>query len=328
MSRVMYRGSSRMSNQLLMGKGTEPIMTKRSKCTVGKVSKNITVVLSAYNEEVSIGSTILLARLYANKVIVVDDASSDRTAEIAKKAGAEVIMHNTKQGKGASLETGFKAATDLSADIIVIMDSKGHHDPADIYRLVDPIIKGSADIVNGSRYLKGLDRNAPIYRRVGQTLLSKFTSVNLSKITDCQGGFQAFSASAIGSFHFDAQGIAIENKILSGAEKSNLRIKEVEIGNMHEFRDPVYVPGILKTIVNDIEINKSLYLYAVPGFALATCGFYMGVKFLEAFLLGTEVFYFWPVFLMVFLSVAGVYMTVRGIVKHSLVEVAIQTENA
>jgi len=81
----------------------------------------------------------------------------------------------------------------------------------------------------------------------------------------------------------------------------------------------------LRTVVRDIEANKPLYFYAVPGFALATCGFYMGLKFLEASVLGIENLHFWSVILMVFLSVAGVYMTVRGIVMHSLVE-TVQTE--
>lgn len=316
-----------MSNQLFMGNGTQSTLQKKNKCAVGRASKNVTAVLSAYNEEGSIGSIILLTRLYADRVIVVDDASSDRTADIAKKAGAEVIIHETNRGKAESLETGFKAAAHLGADIIVTMDSKGHHNPADIPRLVDPIITGSADMVNGSRYLNGLGRNATIYRRIGHTILGKLANINSGKLTDCQSGFHAFAASTTGVFRFDAQGVAIESEILHGAEKFNLRIKEVEIGDLHDFRGPgKYTPRILKTLVKDIEINKPLYLYAVPGFALATCGLYMGLKFLEAFLLGIESLHFWSVFLMVFLSVAGVYMTVRGIVMHSLVEMTTQTE--
>ena len=149
-----------MSNQLFMGNGTQSTLQKKNKCAVGRASKNVTAVLSAYNEEGSIGSIILLTRLYADRVIVVDDASSDRTADIAKKAGAEVIIHEINRGKAESLETGFKAAAHLGADIIVTMDSKGHHNPADIPRLVDPIITGSADMVNGSRYLNGLGRKS------------------------------------------------------------------------------------------------------------------------------------------------------------------------
>lgn len=83
---AIQRGLSRMSDQLLIESGIGHIINKKNKCTVSRASKNVTVVLSAYNEETSIGSIILLTRLYADKVIVVDDASSDQTAEIAKKS--------------------------------------------------------------------------------------------------------------------------------------------------------------------------------------------------------------------------------------------------
>ena len=316
-----------MSNQLSMGIGNQSIIHKKDKCDVSKASKNITAILSAYNEEMSIGSIILLTRLYTDRVIVVDDASSDRTAEIAKKAGAEVVIHKTNRGKGAALETGFKAAVHLGADIIVTMDSKGRHNPVDIPRLVSPIIKGSADMVNGSQLNNGMNRNTPIYRHVGKTIMGKFASVNTNKIAESQSGFCAFAASTAGIFHFDAQGVVTESDIFSEAKKFDIRIKDVEFGDLRDFEGPVkFIPGVLKKVMKDVEINKPLYLYSVPGFALATCGFYMGLKSLEAFLLGIESLHFWSVFLMIFLCLAGMYMTVRGIVIHSLVGVTTETE--
>jgi len=327
---AIQRGLSRMSDQLLMENGIGPIINKRNKCTVSRASKNVTVVLSAYNEETSIGSIILLTRLYADRVIVIDDASSDQTAEIAKKAGAEVIINRTNMGKGASLETGFKAAVHLGADIIVTMDSRGRHNPEDILRLIDPIITGGADVVNGTRYLNSVSRNTPVYRRVRQTILGRFANKKSDKTRGSQVTFRAFTASKKDIIHFDVQDLAIESEMLANAGKSGLRIKEVEIGTHYNFEDPVqapgkYVLGVLRTVVRDIEVNKPLYFYAVPGFALATCGFCMGLKFLEASVLGIESLHFWHVLLMIFLSVSGVYMTVKGIVMHSLVEV-VQTE--
>jgi hypothetical protein len=212
------------------------------------------------------------------------------------------------------------------------MSSNGHHNPADIPKLVDPIIKGHADIVNGSLYLNSPDRTAQIYHRVGQTILGKFTNKSLCKTKDPQTIFRAFAASTINFVHLDSQSITVENRMLADTGKSNLRIKEVEIGTHRNFgnqvKDPIkYIFGALKTVLMDIETNKPLYLYTVPGFALATCGFYMGLRFLEATILGIENLHFWPLSLMIFLSIAGVYMTMRGIVMHSLVEVTAQTES-
>jgi glycosyltransferase involved in cell wall biosynthesis len=105
-----------MNNQLSKVNCTQSTVTKKTKCDTRSGSKNITVILPAYNEEDSIGSIVLLTRLYSDKVIVVDDASSDRTAEIVKNAGAEVIVHQTNRGRDIALDTGFKAAINLGAD--------------------------------------------------------------------------------------------------------------------------------------------------------------------------------------------------------------------
>ncbi|AKB16441.1 glycosyltransferase family 2 protein [Methanosarcina thermophila] len=180
-----------MNNELNTGKSSQCMIQCEEKAYKEvTVPQNITVVLPAYNEEVSIGSIVLLTSQYADNVIVVDDGSSDRTAEVAGKAGAEVVRHETNRGKGAALKTGFTAAADLGADVIVTMDSDGQHNPAEIPRLVAPILKGEADMVNGSRYLNGLDKNTPAYRRVGQTILDGVTNLNSGlRITDSQSGF-------------------------------------------------------------------------------------------------------------------------------------------
>jgi glycosyltransferase involved in cell wall biosynthesis len=154
---------------------------------------------------VSIGSVVLLARRYADRVIVVDDGSSDRTAEVAANAGAEVVVHSTNQGKGMAFKTGFEIAG--SADIIVTMDSDGQHNPSDIPKLVAPILRGEADMVNGSRYLNGCATDTPAYRRIGQIILDRATVMNSGiKITDSQSGFRAFAASTKDIFRFNAQG--------------------------------------------------------------------------------------------------------------------------
>ncbi len=105
-----------------MDKSAQHTIQKQSECVKSTAPQNVTVILPAFNEEISIGSIVLLTRHYADNVIVVDDGSSDRTAEIARKAGAEVIIHEVNKGKGAALKTGFEAADDLGADIIVTMD--------------------------------------------------------------------------------------------------------------------------------------------------------------------------------------------------------------
>ena len=312
-------GSFKMNNELLMGKSARRMSKNEEKaCRGGTAPQNITVILPAYNEEVSIGSIVLLTRNYADNVIVVDDGSSDRTADVARKAGAEVIVHEINKGKGGALKTGFTAASDLGADIIVTMDSDGQHNPVDIPKLVAPIIEGSADMVNGSRYLNGLDKNTPIYRRFGQTILDRFTNINSGlKITDSQSGFRAFAASTKDIFRFNAQGMAIESEMLADAGKSSLRIKEVEIGVRYDVDCSTISPikhgfGVFIMVLKDIEFNKPLYYFTVPGLSLGVGGLYMGAQFLQNFTMGGGL-QFGPTMLMVLFIVVGTFMALTGI---------------
>jgi len=323
-----------MINELIVGNSNKKQSSIDNPHRRGVSSQNITVILPAYNEEGSIGSIVLLTRLYADNVIVVDDGSTDRTAEIARKAGAEVIPHNNNKGKAEALKTGFTAAANLGADIIVTMDPDGRHNPADIPKLISPILEGNAEMVNGSRYLNYTGKNVPIYCRVGRTLQDTTAKRNFNlKITDTQSGFRAFAASTKNTFRFSGKKTSIENEMLADAGRSGFRMTEVDIGTFNDsesmVRNPIkYFVGVLKTVVVDVEANRPLYFYSVPGFALATCGFYMGFKFLEALFLGSASLNLGHTFLMVFFALAGAYMTLRGIIVHSMAETTRQTKPA
>jgi glycosyltransferase involved in cell wall biosynthesis len=111
------------------------------------------------------------------------------------------------------------------------MDADGQHDPEDIPRLIQPILNGEADMVNGSRYINGKDRNTPFYRRIGQKVLDKVTNLNSGlQVTDTQSGFRAFARNALPIFKFRSNGLAIESEMLVDAANAGLRVKEVEIG--------------------------------------------------------------------------------------------------
>ncbi len=314
-----------------MGKSFQLINKQENPDVRGTTSQNISVVLPAFNEEVSIGSIVLLTKHYCDNVIVVDDGSSDRTAAIARNAGAHVIVHEVNGGKGAALKTGFAAAADLGADIIVTMDSDGQHNPTDIPNLVAPIIDGYAEMVNGSRYLSHKDKNTPIYRRFGQTILDTATNMNSGlKITDSQSGFRAFAASTINVFRFNAKGMAIESEMLADAGRFGLRIKEVEIGVRYDVDCSTISPikhglGVLVMVLKDLEFNRPLYYLTAPGIVFGAGGLYMGVMFLHEFALGRGL-YFGPTVLMILLIVVGIFMTLTGILLHSVSAVVRKTE--
>ncbi|WP_414468858.1 glycosyltransferase family 2 protein [Methanobacterium sp. ACI-7] len=213
-------------------------------------------ILPAYNEEIAIGSLILSTKKHVDEIIVVDDGSKDNTSEIAKLAGAKVIRHSSNKGKGSALKTGFRAVN--GSDIVITMDSDGQHNPDEIPKLIEPIVNGEADIVNGSRYLNGHDKETPFYRRVGQMVLDKATYFNSGiNVTDSQSGFRAFAKHTIPHFRFDSTDFSIESEMIRDVAYNGFKIKEVEIRVRYDVNGSTKNPlshgiGVLMKVLLDM----------------------------------------------------------------------------
>jgi len=281
----------------------------------------ITALLPAYNEETSIGSVVLCTRKYADRVIVIDDGSIDRTAEVAALAGAEVLRHPQNRGKGAALKTGFES---LNGDeVIVTIDTDGQHNPSDIPSIIEPILRGEADMVNGSRYLNGDKKDTPLYRRVGQKVLDTATNLESGlSITDSQSGFRAFSGQVKDIFRFQQNGLAIESEMLADAAAAGLRIKEVEIGVRYDVDCSSEHPvkhgfRVLFKVLHDMELRRPLYYFTAPGLVMTGIGVLLGLEFLRIFAHGGSLMY-GPTLLMVMLTLVGSFMALTGLILHSL----------
>jgi glycosyltransferase involved in cell wall biosynthesis/ActR/RegA family two-component response regulator len=286
-----------------------------------EISQQITAIIPALNEQVSIGSVVLKTRMYVDRVIVVDDGSDDRTEEIAVLAGAEIIKHQTNQGKGKALETGFKAAK--GSEIVITLDGDGQHSVTDIPKLVKPIINGEADIVNGSRYLNGNDEDTPAYRRVGQNVLDVATNFNAkSDITDSQSGFRAFASYTLPAFKFRESGYGIESEMIIEASNAGFRIKEVPIGVRYDVNGSKKHPithgiGVLVKVLQDMEFNRPLYYFTFPGILMIIVGLFAGLIFFGSYL-NHETSSLAPTTLAALLTLAGTFIAFTGIILHSM----------
>jgi len=153
-------------------------------------SPHVTVVLPAYNEEKHIESVARLAMQYADRVIVIDNCSTDQTYERAKSSGAIVLRHCVNLGKAASMKTGCEAAIKLGTDYIAFMDSDGQHKPEDVLRCVHILENEDVDIVIGGRIEKD---NMPLVRKWGNLSLKILTHLIFNvAINDIQSGFRVF----------------------------------------------------------------------------------------------------------------------------------------
>ncbi|ADC47308.1 glycosyl transferase GT2 family [Methanobrevibacter ruminantium M1] len=220
---------------------------------------SIVAIIPAYNEEEALADVIAKTSKYVDRVIIVNDGSADRTADVAIEAGAELINHPTNLGKGEALKSGFEAITDDS--IIVTIDGDGQHNPDEIPIILKPIIEDGVDLVNGSRYLYGHEENTPAYRRVGQRVLDIATNISAGiKVTDSQSGFRAFSPKARNCFRFKDTGFGIESEMLVDAAEAGLKIVEVPITVRYDVdgstKDPVtHGVGVLLKIMKDKAVR-------------------------------------------------------------------------
>lgn len=283
------------------------------------------VGIPCYNEEIAIGSMVLRALAYADRVVVLDDGSTDKTAEVARLAGAEVLVHDVNMGKGVALRDLFAYATHANVDIVVIIDGDGQHDPDDIPRVVQPLLLDEADIVNGSRYLHDAAHDTPRYRRFGQHVLDRVTRFGLDAdlhITDTQSGFRAFAIKTAPHFKFDADRLAIDSEMLMDAAKAQLRITEVPVRVRYDVGRSSAHPvshglDVMRGVLRNVEFERPLLILTAPGALLLISGALLAAWIVNVYYDIGRVVY-GPTMLATVLIVIGVFLALTGLILHSM----------
>lgn len=164
------------------------------------MSKRIIIIIPSYNEGNTISAVLRQVQeaMPQADILVVNDGSSDKTAETAKDAGAKVISLPYNMGYGVALQTGFKYAYKRSYECAVQMDGDGQHDPGSIRAMLEALESDSTDVVIGSRFFSGSKYRMPLMRKIGMKFFGFLASVIVrGKITDPTSGFQALNRHAI-----------------------------------------------------------------------------------------------------------------------------------
>ncbi|NIR87469.1 glycosyltransferase, partial [Candidatus Bathyarchaeota archaeon] len=242
--------------------------------------------IPAYNEEKTIAKVILLAQKHVDKIIVCDDGSTDFTADIARKMGAEVIRHDRNLGYGAAIRGLFDKARTLKADIVLTLDADGQHNPGEIPKLLKPIQNNEADIVIGSRFLEMKNNEIPRYRRIGIKLLTRMSNGPLKdKISDAQSGFRAYNKKVIHALKLREKGMGVSAEILMKAGEQKFKVMEVPIGTSYKGMDTsTHNPlrhglNVVAAILRLILYKRPLDFLGIPGTILFLAGTVMAIFF-------------------------------------------------
>lgn len=236
--------------------------------------KKIVVVMPAYNAAKTVTMTVdeVLQQGIVDEIILVDDASKDNTVAIAKKLDLTVFQHKKNRGYGANQKTCYEKALERGADIVVMCHPDYQYDPKIIPQLVEPILRGEADAVFGSRMMKGgaLEGGMPLWKHNANILLTAFENVILGTyLTEYHSGFRAYSVKLLKRVNFKANsdGFIFDTEIIVQILANHLKIEEVpirtryfeEASSIRLWPSILYGLGIIRVMLDYIFYSKGWF---------------------------------------------------------------------
>jgi glycosyltransferase involved in cell wall biosynthesis len=221
----------------------------------------ITIVMPAYNAALTLEKTYYaLPEGSYDQIILVDDASSDNTLEIASKLNLLSIRHRKNRGYGGNQKTCYTKALEVGADIVVMLHPDYQYDPTIVRDIVQPILAGEADVVLASRMMGSpLAGGMPLYKFIANRFLTGLENLVLgTKFSEFHTGYRAYNRRALESVNFEAnsENFVFDNEILVQFVIKKMRFKEIPVSTRYSFDSSsvsfksgvIYGLSILKTI--------------------------------------------------------------------------------
>jgi len=309
--------------------------------------KRLLVVIPALNEVNTVGAVVRaiprkIPGISEIGVVVIDDSSTDGTGLAAAENGAQVVRHESPRGVGTVFGRALDLVVETGADVMVYMDGDGQFDPADIPRLIAPILAGTADLVVGRRYGPGapprrLDPNPqPLCKRLGNLGMACLLSVlTWRRIYDAACGFRAYSAET--AMKINPRGrFTYTQEVLLEACFKGLRLEQVPIrvrgqrafGQSRVARSLVrYGYNAIFIIARTFRDYKPLRFFGWAGGALSTLGLAVGGFFIQHYLrTGKFHPHTWAGFVGAFFLMVGMLMIISGLLADMLDRIRLHQE--
>ena len=225
------------------------------------MSPRTIAIVPARNEAGAIGGVVDEIRAFdpTLDVVVIDDGSTDATAEVARSRGAAVVSLPFNLGIGGAVQTGFKYALAHGYELAVRLDGDGQHDPTELPKLIGPVVRGEADIVVGSRFHGGdSSYRPPLARRIGIGFFARLVSALVrQRVTDTTSGFQALNRHGIELFAADYPHDYPEVEATVMVIRHRLRLLEVQ-ARMREREHGSSSITVLRSLYYMVKVTLAL----------------------------------------------------------------------
>ena len=199
------------------------------------MTPKVVVVMPAYNAARTLRMTYEeLPKDSVNLVILVDDGSRDETLEVARQLNLEIFVHNRNYGYGANQKTCYTEALKAGADIVVMVHPDYQYDPTLLPQIIEPIVKGEADLVLGSRLLGGspIRQGMPWWKYVGNRVLTRLESLVFGlSLSEFHTGYRAFRREVLETVNFamNSDGFVFDQEIIAQTVATGFRIAEIAV---------------------------------------------------------------------------------------------------
>ncbi len=309
-----------------------PSLEKSLGRDLGTSLPRVVVMIPCFNEEQTLASVIRsipreLPRISDVKIVVIDDGSQDDTAIIAARVGADVLVrHKANLGLGQTFQDGLEASLRLGADIIVNVDADGQYPPSELMLLLDPILRGRADIVLGDRQIKQLNHMSWSRKRGNQIASWVTRRLSGTSVQDSQTGFRALTREAALRLRLNGDYTYTQEMVIQAAHKG-LTIAEVPI-TFHRRSDGdsrlirslwSYAWRAGKIILRSYRDYKPLRAFTLLGGSILVLSGLLGVRVLLHFWTAGTVSPFFPsAILGGILGIVGIQIIIFGLLSDMI----------